>query len=61
MSEFFAMGGYGFYIWGSYGIAAAVIVLEILSLRGRRRRALEEAHAGTPETLAAVPATEPAR
>jgi len=33
MSEFFAMGGYAFYVWGSYGVAALCIALEIWSLR----------------------------
>lgn len=35
--EFFAMGGYGIYVWGSYGMAALVLVLNIiLPLRSRR-------------------------
>jgi heme exporter protein D len=33
MSEFFAMGGYGFYVWGSYGVAALCIAVEIWTLR----------------------------
>ena len=33
MTEFLAMGGYGFYIWGSYGVAALCIVIEVLSLK----------------------------
>jgi len=32
MTEFLAMGGYGFYVWGSYGIAALCIFLEIYFL-----------------------------
>jgi heme exporter protein D len=32
MSEFLAMGGYGFYIWGSYGVAALCIAIEIWTL-----------------------------
>jgi heme exporter protein D len=32
------MGGYGFYVWGSYGVTAVCIVLEILSLRNRRKK-----------------------
>lgn len=51
MKEFFDMGGYGFYVWWSYGIAAAVLLLNVwLPLRrlkrllraadGRRRRFL---------------------
>ena len=33
MSEFLAMGGYGFYVWGSYGVTALCIILEIFSLK----------------------------
>ena len=29
-SEFFAMGGYAFFVWTSYGITFAVIVLNIV-------------------------------
>jgi heme exporter protein D len=32
LGEFLAMGGYGFYVWGSYGVAALCICLEIISL-----------------------------
>ena len=31
------MGGYGFYVWGSYLVTAVVITTEILMLRARRR------------------------
>ena len=40
MSEFFAMGGYGWYVWMSYGACAFAVVVEAIALRGRRRRAL---------------------
>jgi heme exporter protein D len=43
MNEFFAMGGYAFYVWGAYGVAALVLVAEILSVRARRRAALADA------------------
>ena len=43
MSTFFAMNGYGFYIWSAYGIAALAIVAEILLLRAHRRSVLAEA------------------
>src|SRR5258705_13687321 len=33
VSEFLAMGGYGFYVWGSYGVAVLCIAIEIWSLR----------------------------
>jgi heme exporter protein D len=40
-TEFFAMGGYGAYVWGSYAVVALCIVVEILAVRARRKRALE--------------------
>lgn len=36
-SDFFAMGGYGFYVWGSYIVTLFCILGEILFLRSRRR------------------------
>ena len=33
MMEFFAMGGYGLYVWGSYGVAAICIIIEVLALK----------------------------
>ena len=27
-AEFFAMGGYGLYVWGSFGVCAMVLVIE---------------------------------
>jgi heme exporter protein D len=32
VSEFLAMGGYGFYVWGSYCVAALCIAIEIWTL-----------------------------
>jgi heme exporter protein D len=29
MSEFLAMGGYAWYVWGSYGVTAAALGLEV--------------------------------
>ncbi len=40
--NFLAMGGYAFYVWGSYGMAAAVIAVELWQLKVRRRRAVTE-------------------
>ena len=37
--EFFAMGGYGLYVWGSYGIAVLCIFLEVHSLAGTMKKA----------------------
>ncbi len=39
VEHFFAMGGYGAYVWGAYGVTAVVLALEVFSLRARRRRA----------------------
>jgi heme exporter protein CcmD len=40
------MGGYGFYVWGSYGLMALAILIELAMLRRRRRDALiQAAHA----------------
>jgi heme exporter protein D len=50
MTEFLSMGGYAFYVWGSYGVAAIAIAVEILSVRARRRAAARLAAATRPET-----------
>ena len=34
---FFAMGGYGLYVWGSLGMCALVAVAEIMQLSQRNR------------------------
>jgi heme exporter protein D len=34
------MGGYAMYVWGSYGLAAVCIALELWLLRRRRRTLL---------------------
>jgi heme exporter protein D len=39
MSEFLAMGGYGWYVWGSYGVTFAALALEIFFLWKRSREA----------------------
>jgi heme exporter protein D len=39
--DFFAMGGYGLYVWGSYAVAALCVVIELALLAGRRRAAGE--------------------
>jgi heme exporter protein D len=38
VGEFFAMGGYGVYVWGSYGVAALCIAVELWALARRARR-----------------------
>jgi heme exporter protein D len=39
LDAFLAMGGYGFYVWGSYGVTALCILLEIVSLKSKKQRA----------------------
>jgi heme exporter protein D len=39
---FWAMGGYGLYVWGSYAMVLIVLALEIGQLKARRRAALQE-------------------
>lgn len=39
-SEFWAMGGYGVYVWGSVGVSAALLALEVWLARVGRRQAL---------------------
>jgi len=37
MSEWFAMGGHGFYIWGSFGVTAVFMITEtVLVIRYKR-------------------------
>lgn len=36
-ARFFEMGGYAFYVWGSFGVALAGMGLEVLLLRRRKR------------------------
>lgn len=36
-SQFFEMGGYGLYVWGSYAVTFVLIALELVLLAARRR------------------------
>jgi len=36
LAEFFAMGGYALYVWSSFGVCAAVLLLEPLTIRARK-------------------------
>jgi len=36
-SDFLAMGGYGFYVWGSFGVTALIMAIEpIVVIRNRK-------------------------
>ncbi|MFQ5642583.1 MAG: heme exporter protein CcmD [Thiogranum sp.] len=42
MSEFLHMGGYGFYVWLSYGIALLVLLANVLSPVLLKKKLLRE-------------------
>jgi heme exporter protein D len=42
VSEFFAMGGYAFYVWGSFGLTALVMIGEPLLIRAQRKATLRD-------------------
>jgi len=48
LQTFFNMGGYALYVWGSLGMCAAVMALELWQLHLRRRQLLREALAAAP-------------
>ena len=50
ISAFIAMGGYAGFVWGSYGVTAACIVLEIVLLVARHRVALRQLPGRAPQT-----------
>lgn len=39
VAEFFHMGGYALYVWGSFGMTALVMVVELILLRQRQATA----------------------
>ena len=43
LAEYLDMGGYARYVWPSYGIVVAAIVLNIIWARGKLKRARKEA------------------
>ena len=44
-AEFFAMGGYGYYVWASYGATLVLMLVEPVLARRRHAQALREAAA----------------
>jgi heme exporter protein D len=39
LDAFLAMGGYGEYIWGAYGLTALLMLIELIAVRRRYRQA----------------------
>ncbi|HRH05751.1 MAG TPA: heme exporter protein CcmD [Burkholderiaceae bacterium] len=44
LSEFINMGGYGAYVWSSFGLCAFAMLMECLTLRSQRRSAIARLH-----------------
>ena len=42
MAEFFAMGGYAVYVWSTFGLTAAVLVINIMGARRRLQKSLRD-------------------
>jgi len=51
VADFFAMGGYGFYVWGSYLVCAALVAAEIVAVRARLKTARAVATNDTGEEV----------
>jgi heme exporter protein D len=47
LEHFLTMGGYALYVWGSYAVTVAVVVIELALLRARAKAA-RDAAAVTP-------------
>ena len=43
-----SMGGYGFYVWGSYLVSLILIVWEVVSLKQRKKALLQQQQASKP-------------
>jgi len=55
-AEFFAMGGYGLYVWGSFGVCALLMIAEPILASRRRKDILRSLRR---EHLAATLDTQP--
>ena len=41
-SQFWAMGGYGLYVWGAYAVTALALVLEVTAVMRKRSRLVRQ-------------------
>ena len=41
-NDFWAMGGYGLYVWGSFGVTALFMALEVEWVKNARAQALSQ-------------------
>lgn len=44
VEAFLAMGGYAGFVWGSYGVTAACMAIEVVLLHARHRAATRALH-----------------
>ena len=51
-AEFWDMGGYALYVWGSYGVVALGVALELWLAAGRRAEVLLSLRRSRDEVLA---------
>lgn len=51
LHDFFAMGGYAFYVWGAFGLTALLLAWELYALKLRWSRLVQQA--GQPRQEAA--------
>jgi heme exporter protein D len=42
LSDFLNMGGYAFYVWGSFGLTLVCVIGELITLRLRRQQAIRQ-------------------
>ena len=50
-AEFFDMGGYGLYVWGSYAVTALLMLVEPWLVSRRRERAMAQAVEASEQDL----------
>ena len=55
-SQFWAMGGYAVYVWGSVGVTAVLMALEVLQARWAHRAAIDQLKA--EQAVANLPVEE---
>ena len=42
MSEFFAMGGRGYFIWMSYGVTALFMIIEVIAVMRSKKTVMKQ-------------------
>jgi heme exporter protein D len=50
LGDFLSMGGYGLYVWGSFGVTALALAVECWSV-AQRRKVLRELSLDEPDDL----------